>query len=275
MGLQRIVIGVDFSPASADAARFAAQLFRRDAELILVHAVSGSERADADGRLQHLRDSMQAESINVEIREGDPARALYDVSRDRNADLIVVGARGERAGLGRALGTTAQHVVRESAIPVLVVARPGEQSISQILVPVDDDAAAQASLRSAAALSKRFDARVTILHVTTTGIARQMASQEGIPSDDSRRSAASGDVSDNSRWIELARASGIARERMSIEESSGVPAAEITSAAERSSADIIVMGRRSARNLRRAVLGSVTATMLGNPPCNVLVVPET
>jgi nucleotide-binding universal stress UspA family protein len=34
-----------------------------------------------------------------------------------------------------------------------------------------------------------------------------------------------------------------------------------------------VMGRRSARNLRRAVLGSVTATVLGDPPCNVLVVP--
>lgn len=274
MGLQRIVIGVDFSPASADAARFAAQHFRQDAELILVHAVSGSERQDAERRLHHLRDSMQAERIHVEIREGDAARALSDVSAERDAELIVVGARGERAGLDRALGTTAQRVVRESTIPVLVIARPGEHPISQVLVPVDDDETARASFRSAASLSDRFNARVTILHVATSGIPRQMAAQEGIASGDQRPGAASGDGG-NIRWMELARASGIASERVSIEESSGVPAAEITSAAERSGADIIVMGRRSARNLRRAVLGSVTATMLSNPPCNVLVVPET
>ena len=273
MGLQRIVIGVDFSAASADTARFAARNFREDAELILVHAVSGSEGQDAESRLQRLADSMQAERIHVVIREGDAARALCDVSAERSADLIVVGARGERAGVDRALGPTAQRVGRESAIPVLVVARPGDHPISQILVAVDDDATARASMRSAAALSDRFKARVTILHVATVGVARQMAAPEGPAAGHSPPRATSDGGGDNGRWIELARASGIAHERVSIEESSGVPAAEITSAAERSGADIIVMGQRSARDLRRAVLGSVTATMLSNPPCNVLVVP--
>jgi nucleotide-binding universal stress UspA family protein len=274
MDLQRIVIGVDFSPASVDATRWAAQNFGRGVELILAHAVTLPEPTLAEGvmkRLQDLADSMSLERIRLEIREGNAARSLSDVATAIEADLLIVGARGERADLDRAIGTTAQHVVRESTIPVLVVAQHGDHPVSRILVPVDEDATARESLRWAALLSSRFDARVTTLHVDATGAMSQAAA----PPDASQVSAgaASAEKGNTKRWSDLASESGIPSERVNSEEVAGVPAAEIASAAARNAADIIVMGRTAARSLRRAVLGSVTATLLSDPPCSVLVVP--
>jgi nucleotide-binding universal stress UspA family protein len=276
MQLQLIVIGVDFSPPSMEAARWTAQHFQNGVELILVNVVADeggeSELAlnalteQAGRKLRESGESMFGGRTRVEVRSGNPARSLADITAEIGADLLVVGARGERAGLERALGTTAQYVVRESKVPVLVVASPGEHRVSSILVPVDDDETARESLRWAALLSNLFGAKVTTFHVDASGALSQAASPQSNP----KPAAPNGGKSE--RWSELARASGISPEKVTSEEAFGVPAAEITSAAERGGADIIVMGRKSAGGLRRAVMGSVTATVLGNPPCSVLVV---
>jgi len=281
MDLSRIVIGVDFSPASAEAARWAARHFGQNAEVILAHSVdikrdSVPETVErATERLRDLRDTIPLEGIQLDVREGDAARSLCDVAAEVEADLLIVGARGERADLERRLGTTAQHAVRDSAIPVLVVALRDKDHISEILVAVDDDATARESLRWAALLSERFGATVTTLHVAgATGVVSH-AARDDLPRDDSRRTenGASAGRDKTERWIELAEAAGIPRARVTSEEASGVPAAEIISASDRHDADFIVMGRQSASNLRRAVVGSVTATVLSHPPCSVLVVP--
>ena len=296
MDLKRIVIGIDFSPASADAARWAAMHFGKGAELVLVHAVSSTDsprsghgddgrdlsterlREDAERRLRDMASSISAERIEFEVPASDAKHSLPAIATELKADLLIVGARGEHAERDRSLGTTAQHAVRESSVPVLVVAQPHERAISRILVPVDDDAVARESLRWAALLSDRFNAVVTTLHINTAGAMRQSAAAppgngKSIPgatqSDQGRDSSAA------NRWMELATAAGIDTARVTCEEVTGVPAVEIASASKRNAVDIIVMGRRAERNLKRAVLGSVTATVLSNPPCSVLVVPAT
>ena len=74
--------------------------------------------------------------------------------------------------------------------------------------------------------------------------------------------------------IDLAVASGVARSRVTSEEAFGDPASEIGAARERLGASLIVIGRRAAGGLRRAVFGSVTEHVLRHAGCNVLVVPE-
>jgi nucleotide-binding universal stress UspA family protein len=279
MNLQRIVIGIDFSPASADTARWAAQHFGRASELILVHAVAslpadqpdstaGTLRENARMRLSELADSIADSNMRVEVREGDAATALPSVALEYEAELIVVGAHGERAGHTQAIGTTAQHVVGQSTVPVMVVAQTRDSSISNILVPVDDDGTGRTSLRWAALLAERFDARVTTLHVRTSG-----AMSHTLAAGDSARDTAQSHSESTKRWIELARESGVPHDRVTSEERFGIPAAEIVSASEQSGADMIVIGRRAAGGLKRALLGSVTATVLRNPPANMLVVP--
>ena len=137
MRLERIVIGVDFSVHSVEAARWAANQFAPGAELVLVHVISipklpsiiptrfprrdlliDTVREGAEKRLREISHSLNADFIWLEIREGDPVECLVNVAAEFSADLIVAGAHGERSGVQKALGSTAEYLVRASTRPV-------------------------------------------------------------------------------------------------------------------------------------------------------------
>lgn len=295
MELERLVIGVDFSAHSVDAARWVANQFAPRAELVLVHVISIPEprplarsrfprrdllidtvREGAEKRLRELGFSLNADFVWREIREGDPVECLANVAAEFSADLIVAGAHGERPGLQEALGTTAEHLVRTSTRPVLVVTRPGLTQPSHILVPVHKSGGAAAALRWASALSQRFGARVTTMHVVTAGVASgalaAAAVVSGSPPLFGSARVVTAEMPD--RWLEGAVAAGVPRQRADSEVSFGEPTREVLSAVERLGADLVVIGRRGEGNFRRAVLGSVVDGVLRSSPCPVLVVPE-
>jgi len=156
MKLDRLVIGMDFSTHSVEAARWVAHRFAPSAELVLVHVISIPEpppivrsryprrdllvdtvREGADKRLRELSLSLNAGRVWLEIREGDPVECLTQVAAEFSADMIVAGAHGERPGVQQALGSTAEHLVRVSTRPVLLVTHPGLTPPSHVLVPVD------------------------------------------------------------------------------------------------------------------------------------------
>lgn len=57
---------------------------------------------------------------------GSTADGIIDCSKEFNADLIVIGTHN-RTGFDRLImGSVAEHVVRHSHVPVLVVPMPGE-----------------------------------------------------------------------------------------------------------------------------------------------------
>jgi nucleotide-binding universal stress UspA family protein len=73
-----------------------------------------------------LRDASEAlwaagRSVRLLPREGDPAAEILEVAEDQEADLIVLGSRGE-TGLARLLlGSVARNVLYEAACSVLIV----------------------------------------------------------------------------------------------------------------------------------------------------------
>ena len=69
-------------------------------------------------------------------------------------------------------------------------------------------------------------------------------------------------------------AAGVPRERAAGEVASGDPAGEILAAVNRLGVDVVVMGRPTAGNFRRAVLGSVVGGVLHRATCLVPIVPE-
>jgi nucleotide-binding universal stress UspA family protein len=296
MKLERLVIGVDFSAHSIEAARWAANQFAPRAELVLVHVIqnpepppivrSGFPRRDLlidtvrDGTEKRLREislSLNADFVWREIREGDPVECLANVAAEFSADLVVVGAHGERPGVREALGTTAERLVRTSTRPVLLVARPRITPPSHLLVLVDKSEDAAGVLRLAGVVSRRFGAHVTAMHVVTAGVASgalaAAAGVSGSPPMVRRSRVPTADMSD--RWLEGAVAAGVPRERANNSEVSfGEPTREVLSAAERLGADLIIIGRRGGGSFRRAVLGSVVDGVLRGSTCPVLVVPE-
>jgi nucleotide-binding universal stress UspA family protein len=142
-----IVVGVDGSPASNAALRFAAEEARlRGWKLVAVHAwlylptppfpEAGLAPVplDAPGDLERLREAAEAEldaalaeafpddpSVEVErkIVEDDPAVALEREAKE--ADLVVVGSRGQSGIAAALLGSVSKHVVDHVRCPVVVV----------------------------------------------------------------------------------------------------------------------------------------------------------
>jgi len=59
--------------------------------------------------------------IYTEMIEGNPAETIIEVSRTRNSDLIIMGARGLGKLSGLLLGSTSQKVLSLASCPVLIV----------------------------------------------------------------------------------------------------------------------------------------------------------
>jgi nucleotide-binding universal stress UspA family protein len=135
--IARIVVGVDGSPASKEALRWAARqavLTQANLDVVIAwrppvtygYAVEISD-ADFEGRARETLDSLVSEvlgpnvptTVRTSVTEGHPAPALIEAAR--GADLLVVGSRGHGAFSGMLLGSTSMHCVHHATCPVLVV----------------------------------------------------------------------------------------------------------------------------------------------------------
>jgi nucleotide-binding universal stress UspA family protein len=58
---------------------------------------------------------------DIVVAEGEPAEAIEHTALQRNCDLIIIGTHGRRGVRRVFLGSVAEAVIRESAIPVLAV----------------------------------------------------------------------------------------------------------------------------------------------------------
>lgn len=156
-----VVVGTDGSslagPTVARAARVAA---RDDADLVIVCAFSDlPRRLDAknvatlggDTRVGQVPGRTAASAAIADavavaqengatiaaalMLDGDPAAVLMAVASDRDAQLVVVGARYQRSFAERLLGTVATEVTKRAPCDVLVV-RPSEET-GELQVPED------------------------------------------------------------------------------------------------------------------------------------------
>lgn len=124
-----IVVGCDGSPGSQAAVKFAFdEAALRDTYIVAVCAL-----ADAPGLLggagqirtdfQHIMSAQEREhpevAVNQQVREGGARTALLEAARD--AQLLVLGARG-RCGLpGMPLGSAGLTLLSHAACPVAIV----------------------------------------------------------------------------------------------------------------------------------------------------------
>jgi universal stress protein A len=146
-GYYRIVVAVDFSPASEEAWAHARRLAAlSDAELVLTHVVPEAPRLVggpltrarlaevhaalrrwADDKLTKWAETARAEGrrVRLAVRIGIPYEEIVDLATDERADLVVIGTRGRTGARRVLLGSVAERVVRLAPCPVLSIrARP-------------------------------------------------------------------------------------------------------------------------------------------------------
>lgn len=129
--MQRVLVAVDDSPESLEAARIAGRLAAGWHAAIRLLTVVPND-ADAAGRkaatrlLNHVafavsQAGIARSTIETTVRTGEPFRGILDEARAWPADLIVM-AVSDRRGLRSAyVGSETEHVLEFAQCPVLVV----------------------------------------------------------------------------------------------------------------------------------------------------------
>ncbi|MFB6106996.1 MAG: universal stress protein [Halobacteriaceae archaeon] len=133
--MYRVLLPIDDDEdrARAQAEAVAALPSPEEVEAVVMHVFPGEEAAEKTAATQ-TQSGRTAESIlrdagvrvETESRWGDPAAAIVDAARERDADVIVLGGR-KRSALGSALfGSVSQAVTLESDRPVTVTGSAGD-----------------------------------------------------------------------------------------------------------------------------------------------------
>ena len=136
---QHIVVGVDGSDASAEAATVAGRLAADlDAKVTSVYVrqlpatvtpfSAGVDLGSYWEELERLAAERAAEALDptgapwrFEVRSGDPATQLDLAAEEHGADLVVVGARGHSVTHRLLLGSVSSRLLHHARRPVLVV----------------------------------------------------------------------------------------------------------------------------------------------------------
>lgn len=135
--MKRVLIAVDDSTASFEAARTAARLVAgTEARLRVLTVVSSASGDPATSRslLEHVaRDIVGAgvprASIETVVRTGEPFRLILEEAAAWNADLIVMAVSDGRGLRSPYVGSETEHVLEFTDRPVLVV--PGAHSVEE------------------------------------------------------------------------------------------------------------------------------------------------
>jgi nucleotide-binding universal stress UspA family protein len=133
-----VVVGMDGSPSSKEAIRWAAdQAQRTGARLEILTAWDWPQsygwtipvpsdydpEADARGLVSACADEVRATHPGLDVTaataQGHPAEVLVDASKA--ADLLVVGSRGHGEFAGMLLGSVSEHCTANAHCPVVVV----------------------------------------------------------------------------------------------------------------------------------------------------------
>jgi len=129
------------------------------------------EQAYLDGVVQRLAKT-GPKPVSSALLDGPVPEALLEHAAARGVDLVVMSTHG-RGPLSRVwLGSVADHIVRRSTVPVLLV-RPRQEntglgdheSFEHVIIPLDGSEEAEFIIEPALALGRFFDADYTLLRV--------------------------------------------------------------------------------------------------------------
>ena len=246
-------------------------------DLALVSGAPGLEGLDVDSayvtdragaierelRGQCARFAASPEKLTIRTLAGSAHRELAAYAGRIGADLLVIGATRHGRVWRNLIGTTAERVLRESTVPVLVLHQPFYRPVRRVLLTTD--------------LSELSGG----IHDRGLELVEALFGQEGLTCrsllalgyhlpPESARSV------ERLAALELERFLAERRPRALEVEGrvrGGEPASEINVEAEAWGADLIVLGTHGRQGVSRYLFGSVAAATLRDATRNVLVIP--
>lgn len=283
--LHRVAVGTDFTPGSVRAARRAMRLpLAAGGTIELIHAAprvaprafeaSVKEAALAALDRQAAELSPRAAGPRIRVRKalaaGPPGETLAREARTRRCDLVVIGPRGGRGLPDLDLGSTAERLLAESTVPVLIARRPPARPYRRALVAVDLGGSSDEALALATRLLADGGRRITLVHAVALPMESGIrlvgtSAMEVARLRDLSREEAERVLTDTARRL---RRRGFAAD-WTVED--GDPRSVILTAARRRGADLVALGTRRVGDRTGFLIGSVARWVARRARCDVLV----
>jgi nucleotide-binding universal stress UspA family protein len=266
--MEKLLVCTDSSPASKDAVVTAlalAQTCRSQVYLLEIleynlgytglapEAVLQWERevaSDLAGIEAEAKDSgVMTESI---VRRADAAyAAIVDEAQKLGTDLIIMGRHGKHRLGYLLMGSVTERVIGLSPANVLVIPRESPLPWERVLIASDGSPYSEAAWDAALEMIRRLDAR--LIGVCAAREEGELPEAEAIVQ----------------KMLMRANRQGIP---MEIHVSVGAPDDVIVQIAQDKQANLIVVGSHGRTGLKRLLMGSTAARVIGSAPCPVLVV---
>jgi nucleotide-binding universal stress UspA family protein len=174
----RVLVGIDDSPESVEAARQAATLATGSLTLLAAYDITqtivgagmapgpvvpldeGPFRERAEEALERARQELGSNEPAGKIARGRAWEVLLDEIAGEEITLVAVGSHGAGRARGILIGSTATELVHKAPCSVLVARKPLKDFPSSIVVGVDGSKEAAVADAVAAAIAKRFGAQL-------------------------------------------------------------------------------------------------------------------
>lgn len=301
--VRNILVPTDFSAPSLHAVEETLPLLKKfGAELHLVHVTEpdyplanmaaiplvlpeNELRPRVQRQLQRIarKYSIQLRRENIHALRGRPFEEICHVARANGIDLIVMATRGHTGFKHLALGSTAEHVVRYSPCPVLVLhpadhttngngrSTKGALKFKRILVPIDFSECSLMGLSYAKALSRRFGSKLILINavalqyfITSDEYAHYDLPQLMKRTEKSARDQMK-ELIEKTDWTGIDVTSSL---------QIGHAGQQICGEAEDQKVDLIVTSTHGTTGFKHMLVGSTAEYVVRHANCPVLVVPS-
>jgi nucleotide-binding universal stress UspA family protein len=289
--LTRILAATDFSAPARHAVERA---FRCAAEtgatLTIAHVVNqtaldtlrrllGTQAAAVE---QHIldegRESLSRLTVNlgrtygisagIRLTAGAVLRAILEQADAIDADLLVLGARGEGYLRGLLLGTTAERLLRCTLRPILVVKQTPHEPYRRVLVPVDFSPSSAQALRLARTVVPR--AELVLLHAFEAPFESKLR-LASVDEEIIHRYRVEARREALTQLGEIAAQARLRAEAVTIRARHGDASRVILAQEQEQGCDLIAVGKHGQGMMEELLLGSVTKHILAESTCDVLV----
>lgn len=282
----KILLATDGSEDAERAARAAVDLSRKaGAELHVVHAwhavpsphfkglVNTAFKKDArellDEQTKKIEDAGGTVAEDHLIKDS-PAQVIVELAAEIDADLIVMGSRGNGSVKRILLGSVSEGVVHHAHVPVLLLR--GEEDTwppARIVVGEDSSEDARRAGELAVHLAGLFGADVLLAHVVSQQWMVLKAESQGTDAVDEIMRRAEVHLAEQAQ--DLKGSSGL---RPQVRAVMGYPALTLAGIAKEEERTLLVVGSRGLNSVKRAMLGSVSSNVLRTFEGPVLVIPS-
>ena len=174
--MTHVIVPVDFSETSLNAARYAAHMyeFRADVKVMLYHVVSNEqEKANATSMLNNLRNNLSAKVNFIEavVDSGsDFIDSLSEYAKSVKAYLIIMGLTGKTPLEQRFSGTNTLKMTERNVCPILIIPPSvNYQKIQNVLIASEmKDVDETPTIRMVKRVLDDFKPNVHILNVDSS-----------------------------------------------------------------------------------------------------------